>query len=64
MGFFDSKWEVVFSYREGGIFLGSTKKSSIIVDASSKYDAERTAKKVLNNQYKDVKITEVIQKKR
>ncbi len=63
MGFFDSKWVVEFTYRDGGIFLGTTKQSQIVVDASSKYDAERKAKSVLNNQYKDVKITKIEQKR-
>ena len=63
MGFFDSKWVVEFSYREGGIFLGKTVESSIVVDASSEYDAERKAKSVLNNQYKDVKILKKYKKK-
>ena len=63
MGFFDSKWVVEFEYREGSILFGSTKKSTIVVDASSEYDAKSTAKKVLNNQYKDVKVIKATKQK-
>ncbi len=63
MGFFDSKWVVEFEYRDGGILFGTTKKTTIVVDASSESDAKATAKKVLVNQYKDVKIIKATKQK-
>lgn len=54
MGFFDSKWLVEYEYSDG--FFSSYKKATIVVDASSEYSAKDTAKRVLNNQHKYVRI--------
>ena len=59
LGFWDSDYDVRFSYREGGLLLGKTRESIITVKASSEYDAERSAKKVLSGQYKDFKVLSV-----
>ena len=45
MGFFDSKWIVEFEYSEG--FLSSTKKATMVIEASSEYSAKDKAKSVL-----------------
>jgi len=54
MGFFDSRWIVEFEYYEG-IFTGY-KKGSIVVEASSEYDAKSVAKKSLSSTYRELKI--------
>ena len=54
MGFLDSKWIVEFEYSSG--IFSSNKKGTIVVEASSEYDAERKAKSVLKGSYSYVKI--------
>lgn len=54
MGFFDSKWIVEFEYSEG--FLSSTKKATMVVEASSEYSAKDKAKSVLRANHKYVRI--------
>ena len=60
MGFFDSKWVVEYEYCNS--FLSSYKKGFIVVNASSEYSAKDTAKKVLVNQFKYVKIIKATKK--
>lgn len=50
MGFFDSKWTVEFEYSDG--FLSSYKKATIVVEASSEYDAKSKANSILKPQHK------------
>lgn len=54
MGLFDIKWIVEYEFSEG--FLSSYKKGSIVVEASSEYDAKRKAQSVLKGSYKFVKV--------
>ena len=54
MGFLDSKWIVEFEFSSG--VFSSNKKGTIVVEASSEYDAERKAKSVLKGSYSYVKI--------
>ena len=61
MGFFDSKWIVEYEYSNS--FFCFYKKETIVVDASSEYDAKDTAKKVLSNQFKYVKIIRATKKR-
>lgn len=60
MGFFDSQWIVYYEYSTG--FFSSYKKASIVVEASSRYDAERKAKSVLRPLYKYLRIRKVEKK--
>ena len=60
MGLFNAKWVVEYEYSDG--FFSSYKKATIIVDASSEYRAKDTAKKVLNNQHKYVRILKATKK--
>lgn len=58
MGFFDCKWIVTYEYNDGlfgGLFSNNTKKE-LVVEASSEYDAKRTAKTILEQQHKYVKV--------
>lgn len=54
MGFLDTKWIVEYEFSEG--FLSSYKKGSMVVEASSEYDAKRKAQSVLKGSYKFVKV--------
>lgn len=54
MGLFDSKWIVEFEYSEG--FFSSTKKATMVIEASSEYSAKNKAKAVLRGSYSYVKI--------
>ena len=60
MGWFDVKWIVEYEYSDG--FFSSYKKDTMVVDASSEYDAKSTAKKVLVNQHKYVNILNATKK--
>ena len=53
------KYMVEYSYRQGGWFVVSKGKSSIIVDAYSETKAKKYALAVLNNQYTLVTIIKV-----
>lgn len=55
MGLFDTKWIVEYEFSEG--FLSSYKKGTIVVEASSEYDAKSKAKSVLKGQYSFVKVS-------
>ena len=54
MGFFDSKWIVEFEYSDS--FIGSYKKATMVVEASSEYSAKDKAKSVLKANHKYVKV--------
>ena len=54
MGFFDSKWIVEFEYSDS--FIGSYKKATMVVEASSEYSAKDKAKAVLKANHKFVKV--------
>ena len=54
MGFFDSKWIVEFEYSDS--FIGSYKKSSMVVEAASEYSAKDKAKSVLKANHKYVRV--------
>lgn len=54
MGFFDIKWIVEYEFSEG--FLSSYKKGTIVVEASSEYDAKNKAQSVLKGSYSFVKV--------
>ena len=54
MGFFDSNWIVEFEYSDS--FLGSYKKATMVVEASSEYSAKDKAKSVLKANHKFVKV--------
>ncbi len=54
MGFFDTKWIVEFEFSQG--FLSSYKKGTIVVEASSEYDAKSKAQSILKGSYRFVKV--------
>ena len=54
MGFFDTNWIVEFEYSQG--IISSNKKGTIVVEASSEYDAKNKAQSVLKGSYRFVKI--------
>lgn len=54
MGFFDSKWIVEFEYSDS--FIGSYKKATMVVEASSEYSAKDKAKSVLKANHKYVRV--------
>lgn len=58
MGFFDSKWVVIFEYSNG--IFSSNKTGSIVVEASSEYSAKDKAKSVLKGSYKYVKVLSAV----
>ena len=54
MGLFDTNWIVEFEYSEG--LIASYKKASMVVEASSEFDAKDKAKSVLKNSYRFVRV--------
>ena len=54
MGFFDSKWIVEFEYSDS--IIGSYKKATMVVEASSEYSAKDKAKSVLKANHKFVRV--------
>lgn len=57
MGLFSKKWVVEFEASKG--IFSSIKKQSIVVEATSKYDAERVAKSILRSDFSYVKVLSV-----
>ena len=54
MGFFDTKWIVEFEFSQG--LFSSNKKGTVVVEASSEYDAKNKAQSVLKGSYSFVKV--------
>lgn len=57
MGLFSKKWVVEFEASKG--IFSSTKKQTMVVEATSKYDAERVAKSILKPNFSYIKILSV-----
>lgn len=57
MGLFDKKWIVEFEASKG--VFSSTKKQNMVVEATSKYDAERVAKSILKPNFSYIKILSI-----